>query len=214
MSRETDVRAAGPVVLLAGLVVVASLTTTITQGLTTTVAGIEDPLDAIRSCIAFALFIAVGEVMRLTLPGGRQSAPLASAGALAFALLPTWPGLQGDLGVPVALAVTVVTVGSVIGSVPRAFAGRSVMVEELARRVLATVVASYLFHAMLQRLVDGGITDAGFRPDGTPSPVAQPGWMAVAMAIAAAGRLDHRRPARGRPALEQRPCPVPYRRRR
>ena len=82
MSRETDVRAAGPVVLLAGLVVIASMTTTVSKSLTTTATSL-DTSDALRSCIAFALFIAVGEVMRLTLPGGRQSAPLASAGALA-----------------------------------------------------------------------------------------------------------------------------------
>lgn len=185
MSRETDVRAAGPVVLLAGLVVVASMTTTVSKGLTAT-ETVVDTSDALRSCIAFALFIAVGEVMRLTLPGGRQSAPLASAGALAFALLPVWSGVEGQYGVPLALAVTVVTIGSVVGSVPRAFARRSVMVEELARRVLATVVASYLFHGMLEWLVTNGFTVGDARGDGTPYAAVVPAWMAAAMALAAA----------------------------
>lgn len=185
MSRDTDVRAAGPVVLLAGLVVIASMTTTVSKGLTTTATS-TDVSDALRSCIAFALFIAVGEVMRLTLPGGRQSAPLASAGALAFALLPQWNGVDGQYGVPLALAVTVVTIGSVVGSVPRAFARRSVMVEELARRVLATVVASYLFHGMLEWLVTNGFTVGDARGDGTPYAAVVPAWMAAAMALAAA----------------------------
>ncbi len=185
MSRDNDVRATGPVVLLAGLIVIASMTVTVTKSLTSTITSL-DSADVLRTCAAFALFIAVGEVMRLTLPGGRQSAPLASAGALAFALLPEWAGPDGEFGVPMALAVTVVTVGSVIGSVPRAFARRSVMAEELARRVVATVVASYLFHIMLQWLVGNGFTQGNERGDGSPYAMAQPGWMAAAMALAAA----------------------------
>jgi len=176
VSRDTDMRSTGPVVLLAGLVVVACMAMTITENLTANVLG---------KCAAFALFIAVGEIMRLTLPGGRQSAPLASAGALAFALLPQWPDAPSVTGVPTALAVTVVTVGSIAGSVPRAFARRSVLVEELARRVIVTMVASLLLLGMTALLVDYGITvpvDIG----GVETAIADPTWVAAAMAIAAA----------------------------
>ncbi|MGD9955649.1 MAG: HD-GYP domain-containing protein, partial [Candidatus Nanopelagicales bacterium] len=169
MSRENDMRSTGPVVLLAGLVVVACMALTITENMT---AGV------LAKCAAFALFIAVGEIMRLTLPGGRQSAPLASAGALAFALLPQWPDSPAAAGVPTALAVTVVTVGSIVGSVPRAFARRSVLVEELARRVIVTLVASLLLHGMMQLLVTNNLTTK----DGLPSPT----WVAGAMAVSAA----------------------------
>ena len=150
MTRESDVRASGPVVILAGLVVVACLTLTVTGNLVEGVLGY---------CAAFALFIAIGEVMRLTLPGGRQSAPLASAGALAFALLPQWPGSGSAFGVSTVLAVTVVTVGSVLGSVPRAFARRSVLVEELARRAMSTLVASVVLHALFSLLVTNKVFD-------------------------------------------------------
>lgn len=168
MSRDAEMRSTGPIVLLAGLIVVACLALTVTENLTFGVLG---------TCAAFALFIAVGEVMRLTLPGGRQAAPLASAGALAFALLPEWAGPGSAPGVPTALAVTVVTVGSIVGSVPRAFARRSVLVEELARRVVSTLVASLLLHGMVNGLASSGLGEGGR---------AQPTWVALAMAVAAA----------------------------
>ncbi len=37
--------------------------------------------------MAFGLFIAFGELLRLALPGGREAAPIAMVGALAYALL-------------------------------------------------------------------------------------------------------------------------------
>lgn len=176
MSRDTDVRASGPVVLLAGLVVIVAVTNTVMSDLTH---------EVLWYCIAFALFIAVGEVMRLTLPGGRQSAPLASAGALAFALLPQWSGSEGVYGVPTFLAVAVVTVGSILGSVPRAFARRSVLVEELARRVILTLVASLLVHWLLQALWTSGPVLTETLADGTPNAYADRTWVAAAMALAA-----------------------------
>lgn len=171
MNRESDMRASGPVVLLAGLIVIICVTRTVTEDLAD---------DVLVACAAFALFIAIGEVMRLTLPGGRQSAPLASAGALAFALLPQW-GPQAGPGVPLALAVTVVTVGSVVGSVPRAFARRSVLIEEIARRVIVTLVAAFLFHAMQVLLETYNVVEPGTLGDDPTGA----GWTAAAMALAA-----------------------------
>ena len=37
--------------------------------------------------MAFGLFIAFGELLRLALPGGREAAPIAMVGGLAYALL-------------------------------------------------------------------------------------------------------------------------------
>ena len=53
--------------------------------------GFEGP----RTALAFAAFIALGEVVRITLPGGRDAAPIATAGALAYTLLTTFDG--GDV---------------------------------------------------------------------------------------------------------------------
>src|ERR1700733_4316676 len=49
----------------------------------TAVEGLQDP----RIAIAFGALIAFGELLRLNLPGDRESAPIGFAGALAYALL-------------------------------------------------------------------------------------------------------------------------------
>src|SRR6266700_660174 len=63
-------------VVAAGVWMVAAVAQTAADGLT-------DP----RIAIAFGALIAFGEVLRLNLPGDRESAPIGFAGALAYALL-------------------------------------------------------------------------------------------------------------------------------
>ncbi len=60
----------------AGVLLVASVAQTANSGL-------RDTHDA----VAFGVVIAFGELLRLSLPGDRESAPIATAGALAYALL-------------------------------------------------------------------------------------------------------------------------------
>ncbi|MFN8157634.1 MAG: hypothetical protein U0R68_09455 [Candidatus Nanopelagicales bacterium] len=134
--RTAELRAAVPLQVAAGLVVIASVAVTAQQ-------SIQD----IWIPLAFAGFIAVGEILRIVLPGGRQAAPLASAGSLAFALLPGF--LNHDYSVTVALAVSVVTFGSVIGAIPRTLVGRGLHLDELARRVFTTLVAAAMFQPLL-----------------------------------------------------------------
>lgn len=142
MTRRTaELRAAVPLQVAAGLVVIACVAVTAQRG----VADLWIPL-------AFAGFIAVGEILRIVLPGGRQAAPLASAGSLAFALLPGFRGFEG-YHVSVWLAVTVVTFGSVIGAVPRTLVGRGLHLDELARRVFTTLVAAAMFQPLLSENV-------------------------------------------------------------
>jgi len=133
VTQERDLRAAGPLQVVAGIVVIASVAITAQAGV---------PEFAIA--LAFALFISVGEILRINLPGGRQAAPLASAGALAYALLPAFRGYP-PLDISVPLAVSVVTLGSVVGAFPRALVGRGMHLDELARRVLTTLFAAALF---------------------------------------------------------------------
>jgi hypothetical protein len=150
-------RAAMPLLLAACLAVIASVVVTANRG-----------VDQLGMCLAFATFIAVGEVLRITLPGGRQSAPLASAGAIAFALLPGFDGQPVDFNV--ALVVTVVTVGSLVGAFPRALVGRGMHLDELARRILTTMIAAALLRPFL----------ALYWPTGEPN------WqLAVSMTLAA-----------------------------
>src|SRR5271165_7631217 len=63
-------------VVAAGVVLVASVAQT-------AVAGLRDP----HIALAFGVLIAFGEVLRLNLPGDRETAPIGMAGALAYALL-------------------------------------------------------------------------------------------------------------------------------
>ena len=87
--------------------------------------------------------IALGELVRITLPGDREAAPLGAAFATAYAVLPEW----GDhfTGHPLAQVVTVTAVAVVIGVFPHVAAGRAVQVEPMARRVLTVAVAGALF---------------------------------------------------------------------
>jgi hypothetical protein len=145
MTPERELRAAGPLLVAAGLAVVAAVAVTASAGLVDVDLGV---------CLAFAAFIALGEVLRITLPGGRQTAPLAAAGSLAFALLPEFDdrAIAPTAALAVALSVTVVTIGSVVGAFPRALVGRGMHLDELARRVLTTLFAAALFRPMLPYL--------------------------------------------------------------
>lgn len=147
MSAERELRAAGPLLVAAGLVVMASVAAVV----------VSVPLSAtyVQVSVAFAVFIAVGEVLRISLPGRRQAAPLAAAGSIAFALVPAF--MTGDgpvvLGFGAPLAVTVVTVGSVVGAFPSALVGRGMHLDELARRVLTTGLAAVLFRPLAEALI-------------------------------------------------------------
>ena len=136
MTQDRDLRAAAPLQVVAGIVVIASVAVTAVQGV---------PDQSIA--IAFVAFIALGEILRINLPGGRQAAPLASAGALAYALLPAFRNYP-PLDITVALAVSVVTLGSVLGAFPRALVGRGMRLDELARRVLTTLFAAAIFRPL------------------------------------------------------------------
>jgi len=93
--------------------------------------------------LAFAAFIAVGEFVRITLPGGRDAAPVATAGALAYSLLtytPDGPARHSALQV-----VAVVCVAMLVGLAPHAIAGRAPLLDSLARRLLVVGFAAGTF---------------------------------------------------------------------
>lgn len=99
----------------------------------------------VEVAIAFGMFIAVGELVRITMPGGRDAAPIAMAGSLAYALLTEYAGTElrhGALQV-----VAVVTVAMVIGMTPHVAVGRSPSLDSLARRLLVVGFAAAVFRA-------------------------------------------------------------------
>ncbi len=97
-------------VIAAGVLLVAAVAQT-------AAAGLVQPRDA----LAFGALIALGELLRLSLPGDREAAPIGSAGALGYALavrVGTLPAMQPALQV-----VAVTAVGMIVGALPHLAAG-------------------------------------------------------------------------------------------
>jgi HD domain len=138
--RIEEFRGTALVVGVTGLLVVWAVVQTAT-------AGVVQPSIA----IAFGIFITVGEIVRITLPGDREAAPLGAAGALAYALLTTFGGVATLQNVWQVVSLT--ALASFLGALPHVTAGRSPRLDEIARRILAAAFAAALFRP----LYDGGL---------------------------------------------------------
>ncbi|MCZ4120157.1 HD domain-containing protein [Streptomyces sp. H39-S7] len=129
--------------------------------------GVAEPATA----AAFGALVTVGEATRIPLPGDREAAPLATAGALAYALLGETDGSRTSHGV--LQVVAVVVVAAALGrfaralpcarrAVPRAAdAGDARSPDHAARRVLAVAFAATCFQplhnsGLLVRFLDPG----------------------------------------------------------
>jgi hypothetical protein len=123
------------VVVAAGLLAVAAVMVTAAPG------GLAD-LDI---AIAFGAFIALGELVRITLPGGRDAAPIATAGALGYLLLTRVP--SGTANHSALQVVAVAVIAMLVGVAPHAAAGRAPSLDSLARRLLTIGVSAALFRA-------------------------------------------------------------------
>jgi hypothetical protein len=100
-------------------------------------------LDHARVAVVFGALIAVGELVRMEMPGGREVAPIGTAAALGYALLVN----VGDVRVmqsPLQV-VTVTAVGMIIGSLPHVAVGRSPRIDAMARRLLSVSVVAFCF---------------------------------------------------------------------
>jgi hypothetical protein len=100
---------------------------------------------AVEVAVAFGAFIGLGELVRITLPGGRDAAPVATAGAIAYALLTRYSGqdaIHSALQV-----VAVATVAMLVGMAPHIAVGRAPSVDTLARRLLVIGFAAGVFRA-------------------------------------------------------------------
>jgi HD domain len=119
----------------AGMLVVAAIAQTATVGMT-----------GMRAAVAFGALVALGELFRIMLPGNRESAPVATAGALAYTLLLR----VGDRPVPHSpmQVVAVTAVGMVAGALPHLAAGRPTSIDAMARRLLAVAVVAFLFRPL------------------------------------------------------------------
>jgi acid phosphatase family membrane protein YuiD len=130
---------------LSGMLIVASLASlAVSKGL------------PVKSAVAFGLFIAFGELLRLALPGGREAAPIAMSGALAYALLLTVKGVptaastaHGQVHGHSALeVVAVAAIGMTLGSLPHAAAGRPLGLTSMCTRLVTVACVAFIFRPL------------------------------------------------------------------
>src|SRR5213076_2420746 len=124
------------------LLVAASLGLVLFAACYTAVHGLDQP----RIAVAFGAIIAVGELVRITLPGDREAAPLGAAGALAYALLTTVQNTPTTHDAWQVVAVT--SIATLVGAMPHVAAGRAPRLEQIARRVLTTAFAAAIFRPL------------------------------------------------------------------
>ena len=111
--------------------------------------------------LAFGALIALGELVRINLPGDRSAAPLGAAAALAYAMLGDFrlhdETIVTHYGVLQVVAVT--TIAIMIGTIPHMAVGQAPRLESLARRVLIAGFAAALFRPLYNAHMLDGISE-------------------------------------------------------
>jgi hypothetical protein len=130
-------------VLFAGLLLVAAVAQT-------AVAGVMD----VRAAVAFGALIAFGELLRLNLPGDREAAPIAAAGALAYALLLRVGDNPARHNAQQVIAVA--AVGMIVGALPHLAVGRPARLPAMAARLLAVATVAAVFRPLANASLMGG----------------------------------------------------------
>jgi hypothetical protein len=114
-------------------------------GFTMTMAnGVPQP----RVAVPFAVLVLAGELLRVNLPGDRDSSPIGGAAALAYSLLVFLH--DGDRAVHgVATVIAVVFTASVASALIHEALQRDARTTDLARRILATAAAAASYRLVL-----------------------------------------------------------------
>jgi hypothetical protein len=100
----------------------------------------------IPAALAFGGLIAFGELLRLNLPGDREAAPIAGAGALAYALLIRVQDGPAHHSMPQVVAVA--AIGMLIGALPHLAVGRPARLTAMAGRLVAVAVVAAIFRPL------------------------------------------------------------------
>jgi HD domain len=123
-------------IAVAGMLVIASVTQV-------GAVGLKDS----RTAIMFGALIAVGELLRMIMPGNREVAPIASAGSLGYALLlrvGSEPATHSAFQV-----VTVTACGTLVGALPHIAVGRIPALDAMARRILSPALVAFIFRPLV-----------------------------------------------------------------
>jgi hypothetical protein len=106
--------------------------------------------------IAFGVYIALGELLRLALPGGREAAPIAMSAAMSYAMVlriagqpPHQPVTGG------AFQTVIVAAGAMaLGSLPHVAAGRRAGITGMSARLVAVGCVAGLFSVVSRYMGD------------------------------------------------------------
>ncbi|MCO6007709.1 HD domain-containing protein [Actinoallomurus purpureus] len=100
-----------------------------------------------RTAVLFGVLIAVGELLRMVVPGNREVAPIASAGALGYALLLK---VGAESAAHSAFQVVTVTAcGTLAGALPHIAVGRVPKLDAMARRILIPSAVAFIFRPIM-----------------------------------------------------------------
>jgi acid phosphatase family membrane protein YuiD len=122
-------------VVFAGVLLIAAVAQT-------AAVGVRD----VRDALVFGALIAFGELLRLSLPGDREAAPIASSGALAYALLIEVGSVPARHSA--AQVVAVAAIGMIIGALPHLAVGRPARLSGMAARLLAVACVAGVFRPL------------------------------------------------------------------
>jgi hypothetical protein len=130
-------------VIFAGLLLVWSVAQTAVTGITN-----------VHAALAFGALIALGELLRLNLPGDREAAPMATAGALAYALLLRIGDYPAKHSAEQVIAVTAIAM--IVGALPHLAVGRPARLTAMAARLLAVACVALVFRPLANDSLIGG----------------------------------------------------------
>ncbi|GAB3665749.1 metal-dependent phosphohydrolase [Actinocorallia lasiicapitis] len=129
----------------AGALIVAAATSVAANG------GPDEP----RPAIIFGVLIALGELFRMNMPGGREVAPISTAGALGYGMLMSVATEQVSYSALQVVAVT--AAGMVAGTLPHVAVGRAPRLDAMARRLVEAAIVAFLFRPLTGLLFDGDL---------------------------------------------------------
>ncbi|MGH6653697.1 MAG: HD-GYP domain-containing protein [Actinocrinis sp.] len=136
-------------VLLCAVAVVICVSSLVALG----VRGVDQP----GAAAAFGAVIAFGEAIRIALPQGRDSAPLASTAVIGYALCVSIDGRRTTYGVAEVIAVS--TLATVLGVLVQMYAGRQARPGYVARRIVIAGFTALVFRVWLARGPARGLLD-------------------------------------------------------
>jgi len=131
----------------------AAVSLTVAAAVSLAAAGsVDEPQPA----VIFGALIALGELFRMNMPGGREVAPISTAGALGYGMLLS---VGGEPVTYSALQVVAVTAaGMFAGTLPHIAVGRTPQLDAMARRLVVAAAVAFLFRPLTGLLFDEKLT--------------------------------------------------------